>query len=412
MAPASPTLFESLPARPPTPPREADKYVDADIDDAIQFLSDSFEVEDAASHAPANPELVFVNTPPRQSPASSAEHANGSGRRKKVDFSPWTDYHPSPNELLASRRGLPGSPLRPLPQPRDPRTLKSILKAHDPPVTQPSTPTPGQPANATDDFAVMLETLVKQLAGKSRPHKLDSYTTLYNVLKTYEGKPDAKALAEKMGLLAQFIRRDITAINSQTGGFDAQLALQAVKLLVALMELGPVAECIPEELRAFFLDKAIEVFGDTTAPKQWVNHVLHAFSQQRFRRTMTPDRANRAITALKDIEDRVSGNNVIICRMLAYQKLLNQVQLVMITRASDWIPHIFHGLLSSHNEIRIRAVELGTVAGISIGDDAHVSRVAMEILAKKINDGRTYGDYFTDQLMAMLSKDEKSASEA
>ncbi|KAK0658631.1 hypothetical protein DIS24_g4637 [Lasiodiplodia hormozganensis] len=401
MAPASPNLFESLPARPPTPPREADKY----IDDALQFLSDSFEVEEATGDAPVSADPTCVNTPTRQSPASSTDRANDSGRRKKVDFSPWTAYH-SVNDIAPSRRGLPGSPLRPLPQPRDPKTIKGILKAHDPPVTQPSTPTSGQLSNNPNGFATMMETLVKQLAGQSRPHRIDAYLALANTLKTYDGKPDARTLADKMGLLAQFMQRDMTATNAQTGGLDVQLALQALKLLVALMEIAPAAERIPDTFRTFFLDKAIETFGDATAPKQWVNHILHAFSQQRFGKSMNVDRANRAVTALKDIEDRVSGNNVVTCRMMAYRTLLSQHKLVMIDRALDWIQHIFHGLLSSNKEIRMRAVELGTATGISVGkedDKSKVSRTTMDILAKPIEDGQTYGDYFTNQLMEMLS---------
>ncbi|KAL1649454.1 hypothetical protein SLS58_001509 [Diplodia intermedia] len=404
MTPVSPTTLESLPVRPPTPPREADKY----IDEAIQFLSDSFEVEDAVGEAPGTAAPAYVNTPPQQSPASSADRANDSARRKKVDFSPWTAYH-SANDIATSRRGLPGSPLRPLPQPRDPRTLKSILKAHDPPATQPSTPTSGQAAGTPSGFATMMETLVKQLAGQSRLHRVDAYMALVTTLKTYDGKPDAKTLADKMGLLAQFMQRDMTATNNQTGGLDVQLALQAIKLFVALLEAGPVAERIPDTFRTFFLDKAIETFGDATAPKQWVNHVLHAFSQQQFGKSMNVDRANRAVTALKDIEDRVSGNNVVICRMMAYRTLLGQQKLVMIDRASDWIQNVFHGLLSSNKDIRMRAVELGTVTGISVGKEDEkfkVPRTAMEILAKPIDDGRTYGDYFTDQLVEMLSNGE------
>ncbi|KAF4312841.1 hypothetical protein GTA08_BOTSDO11929 [Botryosphaeria dothidea] len=401
MAPQSLTVFDDLPLRPPTPPREADKY----IDEALQFLSDSFEVEEATGNAPANPEPAFVNTPPQHSPASSAEQANGSSRRKRVDFSPWTAYH-SVNDPATSRRGLPGSPLRPLPQPRDPRTLKSILKAHEPPVTQPSTPNPGHHSNMSDDFATMLGGLLKQLDGKSRLHKLDTYMALLNILKTYDGKPDTKALVGKMELMAIYIQRDMRATNSQTGGLDVQLALQALKLLVALMEISPVAARIPDGFRTFFLDKAIETFSDATAPKQWVNHVLHAFYQQRFVRMMNADRANRAITALKDIEDRVSGNNVIICRMLAYQTLLNQQQSVMVSRSSDWIQHVFHGLLSSNKDIRMRAIELSTVAGITVGDLAQISRVTMETLAKEIEEGKNYGDYFTDRLTEMLSNGE------
>lgn len=398
MAPTSPTLFETMSARPPTPPREVDKY----IEEALQFLSDSFEVDEAAAHAAVDPEPTIVNTPPQHSPSSSADQAHGSGRRKKVDFSPWTTYS-SANDLLIPRRGLPGSPLRPLPQPRDPKTLKSILKVHDTPVTQPSTPTSGQPLNSADTFATMLEGIVKQLAGKSRPHKLDSYNTLLETLKAYEAKPDAKVLAEKMGLIAHFMRRDMTATNSDTGDLDLQLALQALKLLMVLMELGPVSERIPDDFRAFFLDKSIEAFGDTTAPKKWVNNILYAFSQQQFGRIMTPERANRAITALKDIEDRISGNNVAIGRVLAYRRLLSQAQPVMIARASDWLQHVFHGMLSTFKDLRINAMEVGTAAGIAIGDVAQVSRVVSDILGREIDDGSTYGDYFTSRLSAMLS---------
>ncbi|KAF2136234.1 uncharacterized protein K452DRAFT_362669 [Aplosporella prunicola CBS 121167] len=406
---SSPGLFENIPPRPPTPPRDTDRAVA----DALDFLSDSFETEQASVPTPLRLDAApVVNTPPRRSPCSSVDQtaSRSKGRSKKVDFSPWTDYHKA-DDYFARRKShnaaaAAASPLRPLPQPRDPKTLKSILKPHEPPLTYDSD-SASQSPHKYGNFAEMLEAMVKQLAGGSRPHKLDSYVTLLSTLKAYEDKPDMNALINKIGLLTQFIRRDIAIVNENTERQDCQLAVQALKLLIALMRLPAVADKIPEDFQTFFLDRSIEQFSDHTAPKIWVNPLIFAFSQQRFGpRAMTADRANRAITALQDIEDRISGSHVIIHRLLVYQKLLDQARPVMVARISDWLQHLFHPMLSSVKETRLRSIEVGTVAGVTIGDVPQVSRATVDIMGKEVEKGGTYGEYFAGRLSKMCVDDD------
>ncbi|KAF2092122.1 hypothetical protein K490DRAFT_61567 [Saccharata proteae CBS 121410] len=399
---SSSSLLANLPTRPPTPPRDTERTIDA----ALEFLSDSFETEiDIPDNGVSKP---FVNTPPDQSPSSSLDPANASGRRKRVEFSPWTNYQKAPN---VGSRVL--TPLRPLPQLKNPTPLRSILKPHEPPkISNPE-------ANANElwtsqepaTFPEMLESLARHLAGKSRATRADAYIALLNAMKTYENLPDGDALAHKMSLFTQFIRRDLKAVNPVTGAQDVQLSLQALKLLMVFIRMAPVAAEIPDEFAAFFVDHAIEVARSESPSKALTNHLLYTISQQQFGpRVLNAERADRIITVLQDIEDRVSGNHVVATRILIYKKLLDQARPVMLARISDWLQHVFHGLLSSIKDIRLRSIDMAHTLGIRIGDTPQVYKGVSDILEKKLDQGN-YGNYFIDQLTRKVSRRDEARKE-
>ncbi|KAK7550067.1 Rap1-interacting factor 1 N terminal-domain-containing protein, partial [Phyllosticta citricarpa] len=387
------SYFESLQLRPPTPPRETERIVA----EACDFLSDSFEVSDATARPPLHNEPVA--TPLKVAPPSVDSAVTSSGRPKKVGFSPWTDYH-RPEDFL-SRRGSISSPLRPLPQPKDHTTLKGILKARPPNANLDSAHS--QSAPKFDTFAEMLDSLVKQLAGASRSHRRDAYVTLVSTLKAYDHFPEAHALVEKMGLLSQFIQRDI-AIPTATN--DAQLAQQALKLLGVLMDLSDVARHIPIELQVAFVSCAVQAFGDEKVLKRLVNPFLVLFSLQNFGpKVITPALVDQVVTHIQNIEERVSGQSVLAARLGVYQKLLVQAPDVMITRATDWLPHVLNSMVrTAPLELRRKALEVGHSAAIHIGDKPKVSRLVMELMDKKLENGQTFGRDYVQSLQTM-SKD-------
>ncbi|KAK8157619.1 Rap1-interacting factor 1 N terminal-domain-containing protein [Phyllosticta citrichinensis] len=404
MAPSSPAAgpyFNGLQLRPPTPPRETERIVA----EACDFLSDSFEVSDVTARPPLHNEPVV--TPLKIVPASADSAATNSRRPKKVDFSPWTDYH-RPEDFL-SRRGSITSPPRPLPQPKDPTKLKGILKARPPNATPSSAHS--QSAPKFDTFAEMLESLVKQLAGASRSHRRDSYVTLVSTLKAYDHFPETQSLVEKMGLLSQFIQRDIAtpiAID------DAQLAQQALKLLSVLINLPDVARHIPAELQVAFVNCAVQAFGDEKVLKKLVNPFLVTFSCQNFGpKVMTPAVVDKVITSIQDIHERVSGLGVLAARLDVYKKLLAQSPDVMVSRASDWLPHVLNGMLRDlPHESRRKALEVGHGAAISIGDKPKISRLVMELMDKTLENGQSFGkDYVRRMQIMMTSRDESLAND-
>ncbi|KAK5199444.1 hypothetical protein LTR16_006175, partial [Cryomyces antarcticus] len=99
----SSSLYDTLPTRPPTPPKDLNR----DLSEALDFLDDSFEV--ARTAAGGHLAASNVDTPPEQSPSSSAEAVtNTSGKKsKRVGFSPWTNYHKAPGSLRESTERTP-----------------------------------------------------------------------------------------------------------------------------------------------------------------------------------------------------------------------------------------------------------------------------------------------------------------
>jgi len=134
----------------------------------------------------------------------------------------------------------------------------------------------------------MLESVVQQLAGQSRDHRLDAYIALIGPLKAYEDIPDIHALQGKLGLLTQFIQRDVVAVTASTGASDTVLITQALKMLMALMRIPSAAQKLNQEFCAFIVDRSIDVLEDGKLPKAVVNHHLYLLGQQDFsRKVMT-----------------------------------------------------------------------------------------------------------------------------
>src|SRR5215470_8544092 len=119
--------LSGLPTRPPTPPRcnghpshslsVSQLDVDETLDDAVQFLDKSFEV-DRLTSSELHKSRLIVDTPP-QSPSTTSETTRTSSKRKhKVAFAPFTswDYHKSPSYPITQSSQ---TPVRPLPPSRE-----------------------------------------------------------------------------------------------------------------------------------------------------------------------------------------------------------------------------------------------------------------------------------------------------
>src|ERR1700761_7008119 len=87
MLSSSSSLFDTLPPRPPTPPREVSQA----IDDAISFLDDSNELDRLINKAPT--EQNSVKGTSDLTPSSSQDPAAIPNGSRRVDFSPNPVYH-------------------------------------------------------------------------------------------------------------------------------------------------------------------------------------------------------------------------------------------------------------------------------------------------------------------------------
>ncbi|TID06814.1 Telomere length regulator protein rif1 [Colletotrichum higginsianum] len=393
--------LESLPPRPPTPPRETSQAVDATTVPNHRLVL-----------PPSSDPRSSLHTPPSvYSPNSGADSKNPSGRRprKRVGFSAKAQYNEAPDYPGVNVSGK-RSPLS-APSLTQSRPVKGILK-------QTSSPSPLSTSANVDalttsaNISEMLESTVKQLAGADRDSKRDAYTTLVMALKTSNNLPDRIALQAKMGLFVQFIQRDMTSKNPATGGPDAPLVNNALSLLATFLYFHAIASTIPSDFGVFFIDHCIRSFEDSTTPKDVVRHLMHAVATQDFSpKVMTSDRVKRLVVALRNIEDNFKGKSIVMSRILIYKRLVQQSRQLMVLH-SDWLNDLFTDMLSRVKELRSAAISLGFEAAYTFGKEKSLSRKVMELFDTSIEEMK-FAEYYHQQLRSMAKdKDNRQLTAA
>lgn len=393
----SPGMLASLPARPPTPPKHDRKVDSGDVSDALEFLEDSFEVENTATSSKPLVADLAVDTP-EHTPSSSAEPENlDSGKRsKRVGFSPWTRYHNSPTGLQVT------------PTVREQKPLKSILKPRTPLSAAQNTMSSPKSrilcsARRFNTFEEMLAAVVDQLDWDSREARLDAYMTLLRGLKAFADTLSVAGFQEQISRLAQSIKRDGKTKNSLTDPLDTQLCGQALKLLAALLRIPALAASFNADFCRYTVEQSVSALMDPTTPKSITTNLLTVLAYQSFGpKILTTDRVERLLSALHDLDSRVKGNSIIGGRLFLYRRLVEQSRSVMLAKMSDWIEHVFHGMLSSVKDVRTHAIETGIVAGTSLGSSSRASQAVTDLLDRESEDGVTYGDFMVSRLKKVL----------
>jgi len=413
MLPSSSSLFTSLPAQPPTPPKDHSKDHSKDdrehVEEALDFLENGHEEADDDAPNPSKRQLS-TDTPPVSSPVSSLEGPTGSNAHKKVGFSPFPPtFHEVP------KAGISSSPrdrlLRSTPRPRTTRPVKSILKLSS--FAPPPTPdeqerqlgyfSPDDPAS----FGKMLQSVLRELSSSSKSSRLDAYLALHGALTAYDGIPDRQAMAANMPQFQQYLSRDLIWRDS-SGLIDTQIATQALKLACTMVFDGQLSKAMDDEFRVFLIDRSITVMEQPDMPKALVKTHLYLVAQQKFHHSIiTASRADRMISALHTIEDRCSSNSLIATRLVIYQRLLDQAPTAMSARLRDWLEHVFHGMLSSISDTRMRAIEVGNHAGLLLGNNPVASKTLHDIFETETEEGQCYCDYLTLRLTSMIGDKEK-----
>ncbi|PPJ49541.1 hypothetical protein CBER1_01882 [Cercospora berteroae] len=415
----SPSLLASLPARSPTPPRDASS--DA-VGDALRFLEQGHD-EPVVESTDAQPTIATkittrtTDTPPSKNTIVAATVSpQPRGSAKKVDFSPWPIYHKIPALGQSSSPGLTQRPLpphnsSPLAQTSGSRPLKSILKQSTlaPPEETGSMTADGaseklllqQPA----DFRQMLQSALLQLEGPSRDARRDAYMALNNSIKAYMRVPDPQSLAEKMARVTQCLSRDL-AWKDATGRLDAQIVQLALSLTCAILFDPETQGLLDPDFQAFVIDRSIFVLEQADMAKALVKGHLHLLCVQRFPRSVfAAGRAERLIAVMQNIEAR---NSIIAARLVIYQRLIERAPTAMLNKIRDWIEHVFHALLSNVNDVQRRAIDVGMQMGMSLGQYPQTAKAISELCDKEIEEGQSYGDYLNMQLIAMTSDTAKA----
>ncbi|KAI1772074.1 hypothetical protein F4818DRAFT_186926 [Hypoxylon cercidicola] len=391
-----PRTLESLPARPPTPPREKKQESDQSSNRIL-------------SNHPIDTRLN-LHTPPSYSP-NSADTTNASSRRsrKRVGFLAQAEYREAPTYANKENVRLQSTPTSVHSSTTSARPIKSILKQSSSPVPRnPLDSLAGDEATGHVNITTMLDSTIKQLAGADRDSKIDAYMVLARALKTSNNLPDRIALQDKMSLLTQFIQRDVTA-KGPNGTMDTSMVNHALTLLCTFCHFPAIASTLSSDFGVFMIDHCIRSFEDPVVPKDVIRHLMQVVASQDFPpKVMSADRVGRLIGSLNKIENHIKGKSIIMSRILIYRRLIRQSKSHMVAY-SDWLGDLFTDMLSSIKEIRAAAIALGLEASFTIGKEKQLSRKVMELFQMQIDETK-YIKYYADRLMVMTKdKDDSTA---
>ncbi|KAF4632305.1 hypothetical protein G7Y89_g5821 [Cudoniella acicularis] len=388
------TPLPTLTARPPTPPRESQH-----IEQKPNIFSRLLYGEPKARRASAP---IITPNSSAESPIPSPNTSTSAIGRKKVEWSDAPDYK-DPPRLSVDGKAFISHPVQPLTPSAQRKPSKSILKAYN--GLQEHEYTIGTltkllPPYQHESFATMLESIVQQLAGGDRASKMDAYLMLSGSLKASENIPDVKALKDKMTLILQFIKRDMTE-RMESGKLDNPLMINALTLLSSFLQKPAIGEAFGLEFPAFMVDYCIRTFEDPHMSKDIVKHLMFVLAHQKFpQQTMNSHRVGKLIMALHNIDNLVKGKSIVMGRINVYRALLRQSRPHMLTH-TIWIQGLFSDMISSLKEIRTLAITFGLEASLSLGNEGKLSKT-VETFMMEESEGRKYADLYIDRLKIFL----------
>lgn len=250
----------------------------------------------------------------------------------------------------------------------------------------------------------MLESVLEALASEERDVRLDAYLTLLRTLGAHKNVPDAEVLRPKATQLIRCILRDVSTVNAATNAPDSQITGEACKLLIAMTRMPAVADAMSDDMCSAILRKSITSIEDVNTSKAMVRHYLFLLAEQKFStQVMTNDCVSRILDALRTIDERYPGNTVVAMRLLVFKRLAEQSPDYMTVRMTTWLEPIFHGMLSSFDDVRSRAVDAGTTLALATGRNGDTSKPLMALFKQEGEDGLTYGEYVASRLRSMLN---------
>ncbi|KAF2858684.1 hypothetical protein K470DRAFT_259589 [Piedraia hortae CBS 480.64] len=366
--------FQHLSPRPPTPPRET--AINGHDGDSTNAPVQDFENDQPGSKSPSSA------SPTKEVAVKRVDFFSAPMIHHAAHATPLT----SPAAQLRKRSSIK-KPAKP---------LKSILK-------MPSVPMPlMMSSQGSEGFDRMIQSIIQQLASQSTSARLDAYIALNGAVKLYDDLPDAEILVSNMGILTEFMTRDITWKEAD-GSLNSNLITQALKFAASSICNPKLSATIGNDFAVFLVERSIAVLEDATMPKSLVKMHLFVLAQQSFPPfIMNANRVDRLITAVKPIDANYSGSGVVVARLTVFQKLLEQAQGTMMARMRDWVGILFHAMLGKIREIRLRAIEFGTLASLRLGTDAAASKAVLDFFQSETENGQTFGEHLNQRLLRMV----------
>ncbi|KAB8265808.1 Rap1-interacting factor 1 N terminal-domain-containing protein [Aspergillus pseudonomiae] len=359
-----------LSARPPTPPRTSSRV-----------LPEKDHTQDTP--------VTVKTTNDSPLPASASNGGLSSRKFKRVNFSPWPKSHPNKPDLKT------------LPPSNECKPSKSILKTT-------SSPAPVNSPNVTsytpESFAMLLESITQQLAGESVSSRLDAYMQFFGALRAYDGLPGGQEIADKLGLITQFIQRDVTRDLGSGGPSDTNLVTQALKLATALVWHTEICAQLPDDFKIFLVDHSINGLQDAKLPKSVATHYMSILSTQTFHaKIMNNSRLNRLMSVLHEITNRVNGNAITLQRLAIYQRILTQNKSLFISQTPLWMNHLISGLLHHIKDVRVKAISLSYQTSLAFGPNPILSKNIRNNLDRPIGQDRKLVQEVSERMSRMMS---------
>lgn len=287
------------------------------------------------------------------------------------------------------------------PRQLDNRPFKSILKETSSPIPVWS---PNVDTFTTESLAMLLESVIQQLARESITSRLDAYMQFFGALRTYDGLPAEKDIAEKLGLITEFIQRDVSRDLVSSAPLDTNLANQALKLSAAFVWHADVSAQLSEEFKVFLLEHAITCLQEAKVPKSVLTHYMSILSTQNFGpRVMTNARVIRILTVLQDVSKHVSGKAIALHRLNIYQRLLTQSKSTFLSHSSLWIEHLVFGLLHHMKDTRFKAIALGFQISASAGPNQALSKNIRELFDQPLEKDRKLISEIRERMSRMMA---------
>lgn len=372
-------MVEVVSARPPTPPKASSRTLGCDGNDRLE-----------------QPPAVF-QTPGESAARNGSTDGPSTRASKKVNFSLSPKYIRPPTFTAGSEH----SPdLKALTPSNECRPAKSILKATQSPVPASR---PNLPPTTPESFAMFLESITQQLASELISSRLDAYMQFFGALTAYTGVPGEQEMSGKLGLISQFIQRDLTRIPGNNGPLDTNLATQALKLSAALVWSPEISTQLPEDFKVFLVDHSIASIQHAKVPKSVLIHWMSILSAQNFSaKIITNARVTRLLAALRDLTERVNGSSIALQRLSIYQRILTQSKPTFVSQSDIWIEHLVFGLLHPKKDIRAKAISLGFHASMILGPNLTLSRNIRDILDRPLDEDRKLVTEVCGRLLAML----------
>lgn len=385
----------SLEARPPTPPRDS---CDSDAKPARFGF---------AKHLYNHPTHRRASAPVAGSVAvESPVHTPGSGSKsgkKKVLWSELTEYEEAPAP------SFDGKNIRRVVQPLAPsserKPPKSILKAsnglHEQERNGVGASPKLRPLHHHPTFAIMLDSILQQLAGNDRSSKMDAYLMLSSTLKASDNVPDLKALKAKMGLLCHFIGQDLLH-KLENGKPDTTLVVNALVLLSSFLQKPAISEMFSAEFSVQMVEHAIKTFEGKEPSKEIIKHLMFIMAQQSFpAKVMTEKRVGKLVMVLHNMD--LSGKSIAMSRINICRALLRQSRSHMVSNPI-WFNDMFTDMLSSLKEIRTQAITFAFEAASALSTDSNATRAVTNLFALQPPEKEFYAKFYANQLKGMVRK--------